>query len=89
MKDFYNLYSIGKNTKKPDSRGKSFGYQVLGFGSGFSSAIAHRAVWGSAFQPSKTNVIDFVEIATAGNASDSEFRRECTKEDKQAKNSLY
>ena len=70
MKDFYKLYSVGKNTKKPDSRGKSFGYQVLGFGSGFSSAIAHRAVWGSAFQPSKSNVIDFVEIATAGNASD-------------------
>jgi hypothetical protein len=70
MKDFYKLYSIGKNTKKPYSRGKSFGYQVLGFGSGFSSAIAHRGVWAGGLTPSNSNVIDFVEIATLGNASD-------------------
>ena len=44
------IYSIGKNTKKPYSRGKSFGYQVLGFGSGVNSAIAHRAVWAGAFR---------------------------------------
>jgi len=70
MENFYNLYRIGKNTKKPDSRGKSFGYQVLGFGSGFSSAIAHRGVWAGGLTPSFQNVIDFVEIATLGNATD-------------------
>jgi hypothetical protein len=73
MKDFYNLYKVGKNTKKPDSRGKSFGYQVLGFGSGVSSAaIAHRGVWAGAFlaDSSPSNIIDFVEIATLGNATD-------------------
>ena len=71
MKDFYELYNTGKSTKKPyNSRGKSFGYQVLGFGSVLDAGAAVRAVWGGAFQPSKSNVIDFVEIATAGNASD-------------------
>jgi len=37
MKDLYNLLPLtaeGKNSKKHSSRGKSFGYQVLGFGSG-------------------------------------------------------
>ena len=37
MKDLYNLLPLmaeGKNSKKPQNRGKSFGYQVLGFGSG-------------------------------------------------------
>ena len=72
MNDFYKLYSIGKNTKKPYSRGKSFGYQVLGFGSGVNSAIAHRAVWAGNFlaDSSPSNIIDFVEIATLGNATD-------------------
>ena len=38
MRDFYNLenYHYGKSSKKPYNRGKSFGYQVLGFGSGGS-----------------------------------------------------
>jgi len=69
MKDFYKLYSVGKNTKKPYSRGKSFGYQILGFGSGVSS-IAIRGLWAGGLTPSNQNVIDFVEIATLGNASD-------------------
>jgi hypothetical protein len=40
MRDFYNLenYHYGKSSKKPYNRGKSFGYQVLGFGSGVAAA---------------------------------------------------
>ena len=36
MRDFYNLdnYHYGKSSKKAYNRGKSFGYQILGFGSG-------------------------------------------------------
>ena len=39
MRDFYNLdnYHYGKSSKKPYNRGKSFGYQVLGFGAGGSA----------------------------------------------------
>jgi len=40
MRDFYNLenYHYGKSSKKAYNRGKSFGYQVLGFGSGGGAA---------------------------------------------------
>ena len=37
MRDLYNLhkfYNNGKSSKQLNNRGKSFGYQVLGFGSG-------------------------------------------------------
>ena len=76
MKDFYKLYSVeqsGKSTKKPYSRGKSFGYQILGFGSGVpDTGVAHRGVWGGAFlaDSSTSDVIDFVVIATLGDATD-------------------
>ena len=73
MEDFYKLYSVGKNTKKPDSKGKSFGHQILGFGSGVSAAAINvRGVWGGCFKYGAvpSNIIDFVEISTLGNASD-------------------
>ena len=41
MKDlnkFYNLDIYNKSSKKPYNRGKSFGYQILGFGSGVAAA---------------------------------------------------
>ena len=38
--NFYNLDLYGKSSKKPYNRGKSFGYQVLGFGSGVATAAA-------------------------------------------------
>ena len=34
MKNIDNLHTIGKSSKKHSTRGKSFGYQILGFGSG-------------------------------------------------------
>ena len=34
LDNFYKLDLYGKSSKKPYNRGKSFGYQVLGFGSG-------------------------------------------------------
>ena len=38
--NFYNLDLYGKSSKKPYNRGKSFGYQILGFGSGVAAAAA-------------------------------------------------
>ena len=40
MKDLYNFYTQGKGLKKSYNRGKSFGYQILGFGSGIGVAEA-------------------------------------------------
>ena len=43
MKDLYNLhnfYNKGENSKQLNNRRKSFGYQVLGFGSGVVAAVA-------------------------------------------------
>jgi len=37
LHNFYNLETHGKNSKKLNNRGKSFGYQVLGFGSGVAA----------------------------------------------------
>ena len=42
MKDLYNLhdfYSNGKSSKQLNNRRKSFGYQILGFGSGVASVV--------------------------------------------------
>ena len=44
MRDLYNLhefYNKGKNSKQLNNRRKSFGYQVLGFGSGGSVAFVY------------------------------------------------
>ena len=38
LDNFYKLDLYGKSSKKPYNRGKSFGYQVLGFGSGVATA---------------------------------------------------
>ena len=38
MKNIDNLHTIGKSSKKHSTRGKSFGYQILGFGSGGAAA---------------------------------------------------
>ena len=49
MKDLYNLHNFynvetnGKSSKKLNNRGKSFGYQVLGFGSGGVAEILFSA----------------------------------------------
>jgi|TARA_R110000822_G_scaffold12454_1_gene45092 hypothetical protein len=40
LDNFYKLDLYGKSSKKPYNRGKSFGYQVLGFGSGVATAAA-------------------------------------------------
>lgn len=40
LNNFYKLDLYGKSSKKPYNRGKSFGYQVLGFGSGVATAAA-------------------------------------------------
>ena len=37
LDNFYKLDLYGKSSKKPYNRGKSFGYQVLGFGSGVAA----------------------------------------------------
>jgi len=45
MKDLYNLHNFynvetnGKSSKQLNNRGKSFGYQVLGFGSGVAAEV--------------------------------------------------
>ena len=42
MRDLYNLhkfYNNGKSSKQLNNRGKSFGYQVLGFGSGVAATV--------------------------------------------------
>jgi hypothetical protein len=38
LNKFYLIDAYGKSSKKPYNRGKSFGYQVLGFGSGVAAA---------------------------------------------------
>ena len=38
MKYLHNFYTQGKSSKKTYNRGKSFGYQILGFGSGVAAA---------------------------------------------------
>jgi len=40
LDNFYKLDLYGKNSKKLYNRGKSFGYQILGFGSGVATAAA-------------------------------------------------
>jgi len=40
LDNFYKLDLYGKSSKKPYNRGKSFGYQVLGFGSGVATVAA-------------------------------------------------
>ena len=53
MRDLNKFYSIdlyGKSSKKPYNRGKSFGYQILGFGSG---------VTGSSFLPYQKGIFAF------------------------------
>ena len=40
LNKFYLTNAYGKSSKKPYNRGKSFGYQVLGFGSGVSAGRA-------------------------------------------------
>ena len=80
MKDLYNLHSFyslethGKNSKKPESRGKSFGYQVLGFGSGVAAAAAATAYFGGrgiyAGGTPSVNIIQYITIASLGNATD-------------------
>jgi hypothetical protein len=46
MRYLKNKLTSSKNTKNIQSRkGKSFGYQVLGFGAGGSAAVAPTAAW--------------------------------------------
>tara|TARA_R110000737_G_scaffold145404_1_gene175487 strand:- start:278 stop:1315 length:1038 start_codon:yes stop_codon:yes gene_type:complete len=40
LDNFYKLDLYGKSSKKPYNRGKSFGYQVLGFGSGVAGGAS-------------------------------------------------
>ena len=54
LDNFYKLDLYGKSSKKPYNRGKSFGYQVLGFGSGVSSA---------GFLPTQLGIFAFGEQA--------------------------
>ena len=43
LNNFFNLESQGKGSKKPQSRGKFFGYRVLGFGAGVAAAAEYAA----------------------------------------------
>ena len=68
MRDLYNLhkfYSNGKSSKKLNDRGKSFGYQVLGFGSGGAAAVAgnDNGLFGYGDTPSKVSMTNKVSDA--------------------------
>tara|TARA_R110001599_G_scaffold192581_1_gene388119 strand:+ start:31 stop:1035 length:1005 start_codon:yes stop_codon:yes gene_type:complete len=62
MRDFYNLnnYHYGKSSKKAYNRGKSFGYQILGFGSGVAAA---------GFPPPQRGIMAFGNTGSAANTS--------------------
>jgi len=69
MRDLYNLhefYSNSKSSKQLTNRRKSFGYQVLGFGSGGSVAFAYNdeGIFGYGGTPSKTAVTN--KVANTG-----------------------
>ena len=69
MRDLYNLhkfYSNSKSSKQLNNRRKSFGYQVLGFGSGGSVAFVYNdeGIFGYGGTPSKTAVTN--KVANTG-----------------------
>jgi len=82
MRDLYNLhkfYNNEKSSKQLNNRRKSFGYQVLGFGSGVSAGVDNSIVWGGdrgvfagGDDPSggRVNVIEYITISTTGNVTD-------------------
>jgi len=77
MRDLKNKLTSSKNTKNIQTRkGKSFGYQVLGFGAGaggVSGFPAARGVFGGgrgAVGGSNYNTIDYITIASTGDATD-------------------
>ena len=59
------LFTEGKNnTKKPSHRGKMFGYQVLGFGSGGSSSPFLEATGGTVTESGDYKVHKFLSSST-------------------------
>ena len=69
MRDLYNLhkfYSNSKSSKQLNNRRKSFGYQILGFGSGGAAAFAgnDNGIFGYGTTPSKTAVTN--KVANTG-----------------------
>ena len=68
MRDLYNLhkfYSNSKSSKQLNNRRKSFGYQVLGFGSGGAAAFVmnDNGIFGYGSSPSKVSMTNKVSNA--------------------------
>ena len=70
MRDLYNLhefYNKGKNSKQLNNRRKSFGYQVLGFGSGVAAIAGNdNGIFGFGYNGSSrvsmTNLVSNVGV---------------------------